>query len=93
VYKTNIKLVRKLEKRKVTTLGKYSFIITLPKAWVRMHNISSGDSVFLDILGDGSLIVNPNLNVHEESKETSLFIHQEDLLSERLLVVILVVLV
>ncbi len=43
-----------------------------------MQNINSGDSVYLDILGDGSLIVNPNLKSQEESKETSLFIHQEE---------------
>jgi len=67
-----------MEKRKVTTLGKYSFIITLPKDWVRMHNINSGDSVYVDILWDGSLNVNPTLNGQKESKETSMHIHQEE---------------
>lgn len=67
-----------MERRKVTTLGKYSLIITLPKDWVKMHNIASGDTVSLQVQGDGSLVVNPNLEIKEKSKETSLFIKQEE---------------
>ena len=67
-----------MERRKVTTLGKYSFIITLPKNWVRMHNINSGDSVFLKIDGDGSLVVNPSLELKEKSIETTIFIKQDE---------------
>ena len=67
-----------MERRKVTTLGKYSFIITLPKDWVKMHNIDSGDTVSVHVQGDGSLVVSPTLEIKEKSKETSVFIEQKE---------------
>lgn len=67
-----------MERRKVTTLGKYSFIITLPKNWVKMHNIDKGDTVSVQIQADGSLVVSPELEIKEKSRETSVFIEQKE---------------
>ena len=63
-----------LEQRKVTMLGKYSYIITLPKDWIRMHGISSGDAVSVQIKEDGSLSVVPHLDTIEKTKEINLSI-------------------
>ena len=67
-----------MERRKVMTFGKYSFIITLPKDWLKMHKIDGGDSVFLKIRDDGSLVISPSIELKEQAKETSLFIMQKE---------------
>jgi len=38
---------------------RYSFLITLPLAWLRHNNLGKGDSVDFEIADDGSLIVRP----------------------------------
>ena len=58
-----------MERRKITMLGKYSYIITLPKEWINMHGISRGNSVFVRIEGNGALTVTPQLNNIEKSLE------------------------
>jgi len=59
-------------------LGKYSFVITLPIDWVRMHGLGKGDNVSVQIRGDGSLAVNPRLDPREKTLETSLSIKSEE---------------
>jgi phosphate uptake regulator len=67
-----------MESRKITTLGKYSFVITLPIDWVRMHGLGRGDNVSVQIRGDGSLSVNPRLDLREKSSEAFLSIKSEE---------------
>lgn len=59
-------------------MGKYSFVITLPIDWVRMHGLGRGDNVSVQIRDDGSLSVNPRLDLREKSSEASLFIKSEE---------------
>lgn len=47
-------------KRKIGSAGTYSSIITLPRMWLEMHNVSNGDYVSLILLPDGSLNLKPN---------------------------------
>jgi len=61
-----------MERRKITMLGKYSYIITLPKEWINMHDISRGDSVSVRIEGNGALTVTPQLNSIEKSLEKTI---------------------
>ena len=35
-----------MERRKISTLGKYSLIVTLPKDWTKMNKLQGGDDVF-----------------------------------------------
>lgn len=67
-----------MESRKITTLGKYSFVITLPIDWVRMHGLGRGDNVSVQIRSDGSLSVNPRLDLKEKTLETSLSIKSDE---------------
>ncbi len=61
-----------MERRKITMLGKYSYIITLPKEWINMHDISRGDSVSVRIEGNGALTVAPQLDAIEKSLEKTI---------------------
>ena len=67
-----------METRKITTLGKYSLVITLPKEWTRMNNLNKGDSVSLSIQGDGSLLVHPSYDRKEKPNEVSLFVKVDE---------------
>lgn len=44
--------------RKVQKIGRASLFITLPKAWVKMYGVNEGDSLYLKVADDGSLIIN-----------------------------------
>jgi phosphate uptake regulator len=61
-----------MERRKISTLGKYSLIVTLPKDWTKMNKLQGGDDVFLKIQGDGSLIIHPEYNFNEKQNEVVL---------------------
>ncbi len=61
-----------MERRKITTLGKYSLVVTLPKNWTSMNNIKGGDEVTLKIQGDGSLVIHPEYDFDSKQNEVSL---------------------
>ena len=44
-----------LVERSVIDMGQGSYIITLPKAWVRYYRIRPGDK--LEVISDGELII------------------------------------
>ena len=54
-----------LESRKIIKLGPSSMVITLPRKWIRDHNIKPGDMVMVIEEGDGSLRLLP-LNKDEK---------------------------
>ncbi|WP_456367232.1 PhoU domain-containing protein [Thermococcus sp.] len=55
-----------MEFRKIQFTGRSSYIISLPKKWVRENNLKQGDAVPLVINPDGSITIFP-----KEPKETS----------------------
>jgi len=68
-----------MERRKISTLGKYSLVVTLPKDWTRMNNLDSGDEVSLKVQGDGSLAIHPSLSFEGRQNEFTLQVgFQED---------------
>jgi len=58
-----------MERRKISTLGKYSLIVTLPKNWTKMNKLQGGDEVSLKIQGDGSLVIHPEFDFKEKQNE------------------------
>ncbi len=48
-----------MEFRKIQFTGRSSYIISLPKKWVREHNLAQGDVVPLSINPDGSITIFP----------------------------------
>ena len=57
-----------MEVRKVQMTGGSSFIITLPKEWIKATNIKKNDSLGLITQSDGSLIITPKTNAEKISK-------------------------
>jgi phosphate uptake regulator len=55
-----------METRKVQITGKSTYIISLPKTWVKKVNIKNGDSVSMVPRSDGTLLVNPSISRKEE---------------------------
>lgn len=43
--------------RKIRRVGKYSFDVILPAVWVQTHKIKAGDSVRIEILDSGDLLI------------------------------------
>ena len=64
-----------MERRKISKLGKYSLVVTLPKDWTKMNKIQGGDEVSLKIQGDGSLVIHPELDFKERQNEVVLSIN------------------
>lgn len=64
-----------METRKITALGKYSLIVTLPKKWVKMNNLKQGDNVSLKVQPDLSLVISPEkMGAVEKQREITLFL-------------------
>jgi len=47
-----------LEPRKIIKFGNSSFVVSLPKSWMEENELGKGDSVYLEYLGNGSLMLN-----------------------------------
>lgn len=56
-----------MEYRKLIKFGNSSFIVSLPKIWVEKHNLKKGDSIHLNINGNGELMISPK--IIESTKE------------------------
>ncbi|MCW3991307.1 MAG: hypothetical protein NWE79_01245, partial [Candidatus Bathyarchaeota archaeon] len=61
-----------MDQRKIMALGKSSLVITLPKYWLEMNNLSQGDRVSLTVQHDLSLAVQPSSRVRENGGEIHL---------------------
>jgi len=50
-----------METRKVQITGRSTYVISLPKTWVKKVKISNGDSIGMIPRSDGTLLINPKL--------------------------------
>ena len=46
-----------IEERTIGVVGQTSFMITLPKGWLRFHHLKAGDKVL--VVTNGNLVVKP----------------------------------
>ena len=51
------------------SLGKSSFVISIPKSWLRSNDLQKGDRVYLDVHNDGSLVIHPLFEEREQDRE------------------------
>jgi len=58
----------RMEIRKVQTTGGSSYIITLPKTWVKKLNIKKNDPLGLVVQPDGSLVITKNVGEEQEER-------------------------
>ena len=77
-----------MERRKITPLGKYSLVVTLPKDWLKMNQLQGGDHVSLDIQQDGSLLIHSSLVEREKQNQIILHIdanEENDMIQRRII--------
>ena len=55
-----------METRKVQITGRSTYVISLPKTWVRKVKITNGDSIGMIPRSDGTLLINPKLTERGE---------------------------
>jgi len=68
-----------METRKVQITGKSTYIISLPKTWVKKVGITNGDSVAILPRSDGTLLINSKLNQREDQPITNVVIEAYDI--------------
>ena len=57
-----------MEIRKVQITGGSSYVITLPKEWIKSLNIKKNDSLGLIVQKDGTLLVTPDKTIEKKRK-------------------------
>ncbi|NQV90955.1 phosphate uptake regulator PhoU [Candidatus Woesearchaeota archaeon] len=57
-----------MEYRKLISFGKNSFVISLPKAWIRHTKLKKGDLIYVEEASD-HLVLRPHLNKEEEEEK------------------------
>ncbi len=58
-----------METRKVQQTGGSSFIISLPKEWIRSHGVQKNDLLGILTQSDGNLLITPKIESREELKK------------------------
>ncbi len=66
------------ESRKVQITGGSTYIVSLPKDWVRQKEIDAGDSLILSPQKDGSIVVNLEREYEKEANVKELDITEKD---------------
>lgn len=67
-----------MESRKVQITGGSTFIVSLPKAWVKESGIAAGDPVWITPRHDGALLLSPKVKGEKVSRTTVLEIDEEN---------------
>ncbi len=68
-----------METRKVQITGKSTYIVSLPKTWVKKVKIKNGNSVIMIPRSDGTLLINPKLNETEEVLTNQINVESQDM--------------
>jgi len=63
-----------MDYRKLISFGKNSYVITLPKAWVRQNKLKKGDLIYVDE-AKGSLILQPKSAESDSEEESKIIIN------------------
>jgi phosphate uptake regulator len=66
-----------MESRKVQITGGSTYIVSLPKSWVKESGISAGDPVWITPKHDGALLLSPKMKGEKVSRQTVLVIEDE----------------
>ena len=67
-----------MEYRKLISFGKNSFVLTLPKAWVRSNKLQKGDLVYIKE-NINNLILYPQQQGDQESKEIIIDVNKKSI--------------
>jgi len=68
-----------MEPRRIIKFGNSSYVISIPKEWIKENQIKKGDLIFLDTSPDGELIIKPKENQNkEEPRQVTMDISKRD---------------
>ena len=67
-----------MDRRKITPLGKYSMVVTLPKDWLKMNSLKGGDHISLEIQENGSLLIHSKLEQSEKQNQITILINPNE---------------
>ena len=67
-----------MENRKIMKLGRSTLVVSLPKHWVDLNQLNPGDTLLLDVQGDGTLFVHPKATKKDEIREFTLKITPDE---------------
>lgn len=70
-------MVKAMESRKVQITGGSTYIVSLPKSWVKERGIKAGDPLWVSNLQDGALLLSQNLKGEKVDKKKVLKIEDE----------------
>lgn len=71
-------VLKRMEQRRVMSLGRSSLVISLPKYWTQLVGVKVGDVVSVMIGRDRSLIIYPGLKKDKELSEITLFVEPDE---------------
>jgi phosphate uptake regulator len=60
------------EVRRIQVTGRGSYIVSLPKRWVKERRLDRGDQVVMTTEDDGSLLISPRANKRTEALDTTI---------------------
>ncbi len=67
-----------MDYRKLISFGKSSYVVSLPKSWVRQHNLRKGDLIYFDE-ADNLLVLHPRESGQsEEEKEMTISVDNKE---------------
>ncbi len=69
--------VRTMESRKVQITGGSTYIVSLPKSWIKERGIKAGDPLWVTNLQDGALLLNHKLKTEKVTKKKIMQIDDE----------------
>ncbi len=58
--KTELQRMRTVYRRTLTSVGRRSFAVVLPKEWAKSNSLEPGDQVLIEVQSDGSLVLRPS---------------------------------
>jgi phosphate uptake regulator len=67
-----------MESRKIIKFGNSSYVVSIPKDWMKENSIKKGDLLFLDTSSDGDLIVHSKESKKSEPRQVTMDISQRD---------------
>ncbi len=69
----------KMEYRKLISFGKSSFIVSLPKSWIRQNKLKKGDLIYFEESGSNLFLQPRTSETGEEEKEITISVDGKDL--------------
>lgn len=69
-------VLHNMEYRKLIKFGSNSHVISIPQAWIKKYNLTKGDPIYIETIGD-NLILTPAPDTNKEDKVSTIQIQKD----------------